>query len=95
MVLAVAVAAEGPPARAFGNPLFVAALQMVDCAMREGIRLAQVLARLRNDEPLALVQKERAAIVDAIAEQAPERAAAAMRHHLEMSRRRLIGRPRA
>jgi DNA-binding FadR family transcriptional regulator len=76
--------------KASHNRFFVDALVSLRSGLIVGMELVRRLSLSRPDDALALMYEEHQAIYDAIASGDPERAGAAMRHHLEAARKRFF-----
>lgn len=77
-------------ARATKNPFYASVLESLASQIAFGMKLSRALTLKGTPERQALVQSEHRAIIDAIAAQAPDRAAGAMRHHIGAARDRMF-----
>ncbi|MGQ9370160.1 FadR/GntR family transcriptional regulator [Azospirillum sp. ST 5-10] len=78
-------------AEATHNHLFVQAMESMRRPLRDGIATARRLSQMAAAERLTLVQREHAAILDAVRAGDGEAARTAMRLHIERSRDRMVG----
>jgi GntR family transcriptional regulator, transcriptional repressor for pyruvate dehydrogenase complex len=76
--------------KASHNRFFVDALVSLRSGLTVGMELVRRLSLSRPDDALGLMYEEHQAVYDAIASGDPDRAGAAMRHHLEAARKRFF-----
>ncbi len=78
-------------AHASKNPFFISVIGSIQEHMRFGMQLMRSFTLARSEERLKRVQEEHTEVVRAILARDPRAAEQAMRHHLESTRRRLLG----
>lgn len=77
-------------ARASHNPFFIATIEHGLAPIRQCMELARNLGQTQSHARFEQVQAEHQAIIDGIEAKASEEASAAMRRHIENSRRRIF-----